>query len=92
MEQRSSPVTPEAREAEAIAEHIEAERLRLGEHIRELQAQLGGTIHHTGERIGEVTDRAREAADWHAWVRRRPLLMFGLAFGAGLWLAFRGRR
>ncbi len=91
MDPKPSSMTPEEQRSEAIVEHIEAERERLGENIRELRTHLGSTIHGAGERIGEVTDKAREAADWRAWLHKRPFLMFGLAFVAGFWLAFRRR-
>lgn len=89
MDQKPSSMTPADQRSEAIVEHIEAERERLGENIRELRTHLGGTIHGAGERIGVVTDKAREVVDWRTWLHRQPLLIFGLAFAAGFWLAFR---
>lgn len=99
MDQRPRAVTPEQRREEAIVAHIEAERTRLGENIQELRAHLGDNIHDAGERVGRMTDRARdyahrarEAADPHTWIRERPLLLFGISFFFGFWLAGGGRR
>ncbi len=99
MDQRPRAVTPEQRREEAIVAHIEAERERLAGNIQELRAHLGEDIHSAGERAGHATDRARALADrakgyadWRTWLRERPLLMAGLAFGLGLWISGAGKR
>jgi ElaB/YqjD/DUF883 family membrane-anchored ribosome-binding protein len=99
VDQRPRAVTPERRREEAIVAHIEAERMRLGENIQQLRAHLGDNIHDAGERVGRVTDRARDfasrarqTADPRTWIRERPLLLVGISFLVGFWLAFGGRR
>jgi ElaB/YqjD/DUF883 family membrane-anchored ribosome-binding protein len=99
VDQRPRAVTAEQRREEAIVAHIEAERERLAGNIQELRAQLGEGIHSAGERVGRATDRARALADrakgyadWRTWLRDRPLLMVGIAFALGFWIAGAGRR
>lgn len=106
MDQRPRAVTPEQRREEAIVAHIEAERARLAGNIQELRVQLGEDIHSAGERAGRASDRARElagrargyaerareASDWHTWLRERPMLMLGIAFVLGFWVSGAGKR
>ncbi len=55
---------------------------QIKRHIETQREQLGENLQHLEHRV-------RSATDWRNWLREKPLVMLGLAFGAGLYLSRR---
>ncbi len=63
----------------------------MAERPDEIKQHIGTERERLGENLEHLEHKVRSAADWRAWVRRKPLLAFAAAFAAGLWLATRER-
>jgi hypothetical protein len=64
----------------------------LGEpELLELEAQIAGARERVALSANALQRQLTEVTDWREWVRRKPVLTLGLAFGLGVTLG-RGRR
>jgi hypothetical protein len=58
----------------------------------QLRADIARARQEIASAAEALSREVSAAADWREWVRRRPGLALGLAFGLGLWLGMQDER
>ena len=67
-----------------------AERVEELNEPRAIQEEIERARDEITRSVLTLRERVDEATDWRTWVRRRPAMVMGAAFGLGMWLGWRG--
>jgi hypothetical protein len=59
----------------------------MGERSNQIERQIVAERGQLGQNLNELQSRVQEVTDWRAQFQKKPMLMIGVAAGAGLLLA-----